>query len=348
MRSTLLIISIFFLRSFLCYADLTPIDIKTTLSSKHNTYAKGEVIPFTLKFQNKSKKHNVILLPGSLHEGKKLVYFSYYSVKNNFYTEVARESREIDMDSTYYSQVDLRNIAPNDSISIPIFLNEHSNYRKHIEAHHLLPDLAPGTYQVLAWYDPWDEEFGNTFYNKISSFPKQNDQEFAPNKFNIPEEGLISNYFTIHISKEKSLEKHFTPNQFCDKNCKYCTAIEKGDWKKVANIIDKQTYYKGKNSAGKTSTNWLQTHRNVAWVYNPPQAILASLPTYTYRNMIFKNTKGYHYFSATWQIGIVYPNRSRIKSFFAALRNIFFISDFFNLPSLSESKKLKASSGVSN
>lgn len=316
MRHTLLIISLFFLGKLLCYANLSPIDIKMTLSSAQNSYHKSEVIPFQLSFKNNSKKRNVILLPGSQHEGKKLVYFSYYTVKDNFYTEVARESREIDMDSVSYSQVELWNLAPNDSISIPVFLNEHVNYRTHIESHHLLPDLPPGNYQVLAWYNPWDEDYSKMFFNKIESFYKGNDQDFEPNKFNIPEEGLISNYFSIQITKEKSSRNAFTPSQFCDEKCKYCSAIEKGDWKKVAKFIDKQTYYKGRNSAKKLDNNWMQAHRNVAWFSESPQAILASLPTYTYRRFVFKNTKGYHYFSATWQLGIVYPNRSRIKSFF--------------------------------
>lgn len=301
---------------FAAYADLKPIDIKMELSSNRNAYMASEVIAFTIDFENLTDKYNVILLPGSQNKGKKLIYFSYYTVKDNFYTEVARESREINMDTTIDGRVSLRNLKPKASISIPVFLNEKSNYNTHIEAHHALPDLPPGKYQLLAWYDPWDEDYGNQFFNKIESFDKGDEQLFEANKFNIPEEGLISNYFSLEILAENNTIPAFQSTVFCTKNCKYCTAIENEDWSKVAKIIDKQSYYKGKNNIAKTDTNWLQTHRNVAWLYDGPEAILASLPSYTYRRFIFKNANGYHYYNATWQLGIVYPNRSRIKQFF--------------------------------
>lgn len=312
---TLIFMCVFCLGVQTTYADLTPPQLSVKLSiSKHN-YIKNEVVQFTLTFINHTDKKRPILLPGSKNSGLKIISFSYYSVQDDFYTEVYRESLEIDMDSVQFGDIDFRYLNPYDSISIPIFLNDTANFRNHIEANHMLPNLESGDYQVRVWYDPWNDTMSQYAFIKIPLYQFSTQvMEEDPFKFNIPEEGMISNLVTITISKDVSQEENFVTTNFCRNDCKFCQTIEDEDWDKVETIIHDQTFYNGTQQAKKVDSMWLQPHRNVAWVYHWPGSFLSSLPSYTYRRIVFRNSKGYHYYRGTWQLGIVYPTRSRIKS----------------------------------
>ena len=335
-RTTLLLV-LFTLLCQYAKADLKYMPLRIELSSEQSTYASGEVIQFNVKFTNSDAKQHALILPGTLNKGRKIIYFSIYTVdENDFYTELARESREIDMDSIYYSQSAYKYIQAKESISIPVFFNDTVNYRKHIEAHHKLPKrLLPGEYQVLAWYDPWDQKLASNAFNKISSYDKS-DAEELPHKMNLPGEGLQSNYFKLTISDAPATKVPWIPTAFCPANCKLCKLIDRNQWNKVKKEIASQTDYKDPEGMAYTDTTWMQAHRNIAWLGYSPDAVLASLPTYTGRNIIFRNADGYHYFRAHWQMGIMYQGRSRISSLLFRRRSLIKTSevDYLKLLSL--------------
>jgi hypothetical protein len=292
-------------------ADLFLIGLSLKLECLQTTFSKDEIVQFNLTLSNASDKAHSILLPGSQNRGPKLVHFSFFSVKNNFYKEVYRESTLIDMDTTKVSSSTFKRLPPKGSTVTPLFLNDKVNYRKHIEANHPMPNLPAGQYEVLVWYSPWDDSLCKYVYHKVSDF--KTERSFDPEKLNLPEGSLNSNYVTVNIVEKKIIRQKVN-STFCPANCSFCTAIEKSNWDKVASIIDRQSYYH-KTKHPYSDSTWQQAHRNVAWLSDGPDAVLSSLPTWYSRNIIFKNSKGFHYYSITWQMGKIYHNRSRIKMY---------------------------------
>jgi len=308
--------SIFFLTllSISTLADLRPYDFDILISSDRNRCNRNEVIQLNITFTSMARHTNGILLPGTKNKGKRLLYLAYYSVDgNDFYTNMHTENRVITMDTSNFGQVHWKNLYAGKSVTIPIFLNDTINYRTNNPAHHKLPNLPAGKYQVFAWYAPWEEPMAEQAFAKLNPFGRPND-DFTSKRFYM-QENQQSNYFLLTISDD--LVKHeWSPTRDCPLNCHFCEAIEKSDWNSVERLISKQTDYNNKLGMNFTDTNWLQPHRNIAWMYEGPDAILASLPTYTYRSMIFKTQAGYIYYDATWQLGIIYPGRSRIQQMF--------------------------------
>lgn len=291
-------------------ANLYVIGLSLKLECTQSTFSKDEIVQFNLTLTNASEKRHSILVPGSQNKGPKLIHFSFFSVKNNFYTEVYRESEIIDMDSRQVGSSNFKNLNPKESCTIPLFLNDKANYAKHIEANHPMPNLPPGQYEVLVWYSPWGDSMSKYVYHKVSDF--KTERIFDPEKLNLPETALNSNYVTINIVEKKTEQKSYKHTAFCPSNCNFCAAIEKNNWAKVANIIDRQSYYH-KTKHPHSDSTWRQTHRNVAWCSKGPDEVLASLPTWYSRSMIFRNSKGFHYYYLTWQIGKIYHYRSRLR-----------------------------------
>ncbi len=280
------------------------------LDCPHNTFTKGDIVQFNLTISNTTEKERSILLPGSQNKGPKLIHFSFYSVKNNFYTEVYRESALLDMNTDKVGSSTFKRLEAKGSTTIPLFLNDRVNYKKHTEANHPLPPLPPGQYEVLVWYSPWGDSLSKYVYHKVSDF--KTERTIDPDKINLPENALNSNYVRVNIVEKNSVQKVFASTMYCPKNCAFCVAIEKNNWDKVSNIIDKQSYYH-KTKHTRTDSTWRQQHRNVAWLSEGPDGVQDVLPTYYTRSIIFKNSLGYHYYNITWQMGIIYRNRSRIK-----------------------------------
>ncbi|HTN16752.1 MAG TPA: hypothetical protein VL092_03660 [Chitinophagaceae bacterium] len=309
---------LFLLLSLYCcyqsFADLYPILLRMDLAAVKDTYSVQEPIVFRLGFTNNSTKPYSILLPGNKKNGSKLIYLSVFTIEGNSYREIARESREILMPGIPQPTSGnlFKYIQPGQTTTIPLFVNDTIQYKRHIEAQHLLQGLGPGRYAVLAWYDPWSDTLSAYVFNKKSPFKK--DQVLDTNKLTLPEEGLNSNYASIVITAGKPVEQKTVPTAFCPLHCRLCQAIEKEKWHTVQNIISRQTYCSGKHKEQNTDSSWRMPHRNITWLSDMPFMIQASLPAYTSRNFIFKNSKGYHYFYASWQLGIIYKNRSRLRS----------------------------------
>lgn len=291
-------------------ADLYQIGLSLKLECLQPTFDKDDVVQFNLTLSNATNKSHTVLLPGSQNKGHKLLHFSFYRVNNNFYTEVYRESVLIDMNIKSIGSSTFKHLTPGESTIVPLFLNDKENYKKHIEANHPMPDLPPGKYEVLVWYSPWEDSLSKYVYHKVSDF--KTERTFDPEKINLPEGSLNSNYVTVNIVAKKTENTKFKPTKFCPPNCKFCAAIEKNNWDKVSDIINSQTHYH-KTKHPFTDSSWKQPHLNVSWISEGPDAVNDVLPTYYSRNIIFRNSKGYHYYAITWQMGIIYRKRSRIK-----------------------------------
>jgi hypothetical protein len=308
----LIVLSILLSLSKATKANLYLHGLSLKLECIQPTFCKDDIVQFNLTLSNATEKEHSILLPGTQNKGTKLIHFSFFRVQNNFYTEVYRESTLINMGTDKAGSSTFKMLRAKESITIPLFLNDKANYKKHIEAHHPMPNLPCGQYEVLVWYSPWGDSMSKYIYHQVSDW--KSERTFDPEKINLPEGSLNSNYVQVNIVEKKNSQTTFKPTKFCPANCNYCNAIEKNDWNKVADIIDRQSYYH-KTRHPKTDTTWQQKHRNVVWLSEGPDGVLACLPTWYSRNIIFKNTKGYHYYSMSWQMGKIYRNRSNLKMF---------------------------------
>lgn len=308
----LILIIVFGLIFTVAKANLPITSLSLELSSAEKTYSADDIMHFNLKFTNTDKaKSYAVLLPGNMPQGRKIVFISFFKVKNNFYTEVARDSALIKMPVDAGSNI-ITNVRPGQSTSIPIFFNDKENFNKHIEAQHSIPNLPEGEYEVIAWYVPWSDALAKHIYQYKNKY--DHNKTFEEGKLLLPEEGLVSNYTHIRIIKNKLKKAAFSPTKFCPANCCFCAAIETENWEKAAQIIDKQTYNDGKSVSKNSDSAWRMPHRTVSWLSEGPSEILASLPTYTYRQFIFKTAEGYRYVYARWQLGIIYSGRSRLHA----------------------------------
>ena len=81
-------------------ADLNPSFLSLELTADKSAFSIDETLQWKIRFVNEGDQSRGVLLPGSQNKGNRLIYFSYFTVKNNIYTEVARESAELNMDTT--------------------------------------------------------------------------------------------------------------------------------------------------------------------------------------------------------------------------------------------------------
>lgn len=297
-------------------ANLRPNYLSIKLTSDKLEAANGQEITFWLEFTNEDKGTRPILLPGNRKSGKKIIYFSIFFVKDDFYTEVFRESLDITIDTSSRGGIDFRYLEAGETFRIPIFFNDSKNYNSHIEAHHRLPELLSGDYQVLVWYQPWNDDLAQYAFNPIDPFGHSSEENYDTTKLDMSLEGTQSNYLSLSIVNSFTITSPFESTEFCPLDCKFCAVIEKENWTKVSAIIDGQTYYKGPTNQIDLDSTWRMPHRNVTWLGPNPQAILASLPTFTGRTIIFSTPSGYQYYYLSWQLGEIYEAKSRMSQIF--------------------------------
>jgi hypothetical protein len=243
--------------------------------------------------------------------------------ENNFYTEVHRDSRVLTMDTSVKGYVNFNRLNPNESTTIPFFFNDTKNAQRHINSNYEIPKLPPGKYKIIAWYYPWDEELAKYAFNKYD----WNGKDEIPNNpeyLDLSESGTLSTYFDVEIIPQ--VEEHasnFTKS--CEKNCKLCRTIEHENWKKTKRLIRRDSKdYNDYNMGKDTNGNWQKAHRNIAYLGDNPDAILASLPSFMSREIIFQNKNGIYYFQVTWQLGKISRVGSRINTilYMIGLRNV--------------------------
>ena len=314
-----------FALSFLAKADLRPCYLTVYLSASKVKFTTNELVQINVTLTNISNESHSIVVPGNQSKGFKLIYFSWYKVdQNNFYTEVYRDSRIISMDTSVKGYVNFNRLEANESTSIPFFFNDTKNAKKHIHSNYELPKLPPGNYKIIAWYYPWDEELAKYAFNKYDW--KGQDENPAKNTelLDLSESGTQSTYFDVEIITEEAFDKTIF-SESCPKSCSLCRAIEQERWNKIKREIRHNSRLVTELNMGvDTNGNWQKTHRNIAFLGDAPDAILASLPAFLSREIIFQNKNGIHYFYLTWQLGKTSRVGSRINQFFylIGLRNV--------------------------
>jgi ferredoxin len=304
-----------FVISFSVKADLHPYYLKVSLSASKTKFTTTDLVQLNVTLTNGTDQSHSILVPGNQSNGLKLIFFSWYRVdEKNFYTEVHRDTRIISMDTSVKGQVNFNRLGPNESTVIPFFFNDRKNAQKHIQSNFEIPKLAPGNYKIIAWYNPWDEELSKYVFNKIDWKDHDINPEKNPELLDLSESGTQSTYFDVEILTEaEDNGARFTTS--CEKGCTLCRAIERENWKKTKRLIRQDSRdYKEYNMGNGTNGNWQKAHRNIAFLGDNPDAILASLPSYLSRDIIFQNKNGIHYFALTWQFGKTSKIGSRINT----------------------------------
>ncbi len=324
-KTNYFLLLLIFTISFSVKADLRPIYLTLEISASKTKFTTAELIQINVTLKNCTGINHSILIPGNQSKGLKLIYFSWYKVnENNFYTEVHRDSREIIMDTSVKGYVNFNRLDSNESTTIPFFFNDTKNALKHINSTYEIPKLPPGKYKLIAWYYPWDEELAKHVFSKYDW--KGHDEIPVDNSelMDLPESGAQSTYFDVEIIAQADAKQTNSVNS-CGKGCKLCRTIECENWRKTKRIIRRDSKDLSEYNLGKdTNGDWQKAHRNIAYLGDNPDAILASLPSYLSREIIFQNKNGIHYFYLTWQIGKVSRVGSRINQFFylIGLRNV--------------------------
>ena len=311
--------------SFSVKADLRPIYLTVEISAPKTKFTTTELVQINVTLKNRTGIDHSILVPGNQSKGLKLIYFSWYKVdEKNFYTEVHRDSRVISMDTSVKGYVNFNRLDSNESTTIPFFFNDTKNAQKHINSTYEIPKLPPGKYKIIAWYYPWDEELAKHVFSKYDWKGHDEISVDNPELMDLPESGTQSTYFDVEIIAKAEARQTNSVNS-CGKGCKLCRTIERENWKKTKRIIRRDSKDFSEYNLGKdTDGDWQKAHRNIAYLGDNPDAILASLPSYLSREIIFQNKNGIHYFFLTWQIGKISRVGSRINSLFylIGLRNV--------------------------
>ena len=314
-----------FTLSFLAKADLRPCYLRVSISASKTKFTTSELVQLNVTLTNGDLESHSILVPGGQYQGLKLIYFSWYKVDdNNFYTEVYRDSRVISMDTSIKGYVNFNRLGANESTSIPFFFNDLINAQKRINSNYEIPKLPPGKYKIIAWYYPWDEELAKYAFNKYDWKGEDENPDKNPELLDLSESGTQSTYFDVEIITEEASIANIL-NENCPKSCSLCHAIEHERWNKIKRKIRRNSRLVSELNMGvDTNGNWQKHHRNIAFLGDTPDAILASLPSFLLREIIFQNKNGIHYFYLTWQLGKTSRVGGRINQFFylIGLRNV--------------------------
>jgi hypothetical protein len=141
------------------YADLRMPELAMELILKKSIHQNREIIQFEVKFTNQTNRSLSILLPGTQNKGKRILQLQVFSVDNpsNFYTKVFENPLELEMDTSFIGSVYFKRLEARESVTIPLFVNDTANARKNILSNYSFPDLANGSYEVIAYYNPFGE-----------------------------------------------------------------------------------------------------------------------------------------------------------------------------------------------
>ena len=307
--------------SFSVKADLRPVYLSLEISAPKTKFTTTELVQINVTLKNRTSNRHSILIPGNQSKGLKLIYFSWYKVdEKNFYTEVHRDSRIISMDTSVKGYVNFNRLDSNESTTIPFFFNDTKNAQKHINSNYEIPNLPHGNYKIIAWYYPWDEELAKYAFNKYDWKGQDENPDKNTELLDLSESGTQSTYFDVEIVEQAEID---TPNftNSCEKACKLCRTIEHENWKRTKGIIRRDSKDYEENNLGKnTKGTWQKAHRNIAFLGDNPDAILASLPAFLSREIIFQNKNGIHYFYLTWQLGKISRIGSRINTILYMIR----------------------------
>jgi hypothetical protein len=310
----LFVFSFIYFTAINVFGNITPYFLDVSVSAVKTKFTISEQIQINVILTNKSENRHPVLVPGNQSAGKKIIFFTWYIVdENNFHQEVYRDDRNIVVDNSNYGSVEFNYLDPGESTIVPFFFNDKKNYFNHVNSSYSIPDLPPGKYKIIAWYDPWSEELSQYAFNKKKEKNTSDSIIRNPELLDIPENGLLSTYFDLEIIEMEDshpLEQLIS----CSKNCNLCKSINREQWKKTKRILRRNSKSVSEQNLGNHDSQF--HHKNIAFLGDTPDAILASLPSYLSREIIFQNSSGIYYFIMTWQLGKVNRIISRVNTFF--------------------------------
>ena len=311
----------------MAFANLPYQPLQFELTTSTPVIEEDGTIHFRLRITNADKDSTYpVMIPGPTNSGRKLLYMTAYTVNDkNFYTEVAREWPDDQPASSGYSSGDVRvvQLKPGAHIDIPFrFYSWPHDKKNPAERHWFSKPLKAGAYQFLVWYHP----YGNVpfdLYHYTDGFH----DDYPGTKLSFDKHRNPSGYCKITIQKRDSSKIIYGVAEHCKTNCGFCEHIKKRDWERVRDEIDATVKTINRRRPGPiggitTDVAWLRKHKNVAYLSAPPEAILSSLPTYWSQKVGFKSGDTIMYFGMTFQIGKVYPGRSRIQTLMYSLFSI--------------------------
>ncbi|MEN9987324.1 MAG: hypothetical protein RLZZ585_363 [Bacteroidota bacterium] len=282
------------------YADLRMPELAMELILKKNIHQNREIIQFEVKFTNQTDRSLSILLPGTQNKGKRLLQLQVFSVNNvsNFYTKVFENPMILEMDTSFIGSVYFKRLEARESVSIPLFVNDTANAQKNILSNYSFPDLANGSYQVIAYYNPFGEALAPYAFQAYDDHGRSIEDSLNPERMQIDAWGVYSNYVELSINSVLTEE---IEAPVCSGHCRFCRHIQKEQW----NRVKKDIIHRVDNIAA---------HEHVRFLFHGPDAVLSSLPAYYSRQIVFDTQNGLKYKYLTWQIGKIYRFRSFIHS----------------------------------
>lgn len=301
-----------------------PGHLRIDINAPKTRFTATEIVQLNVVLTNQHNREHSVITPGNQSTGNKLIYFSWYKTDTNMQlTEVYRDERTILMDTGVKGYHSSKYLQENESLQLCFLLNDTQNAKRHIYSSYRTPNLPPGKYKIKAWYYPWDNNMAKYHYNLRNEHDNEQDTAGNVEWMDLPEWGAASHYLDVEMVSTPSPPTPISYTSVCPKNCHLCHAVEKGHWKKVKQIIRKQSSFRSaKARRGKHFGNWYKKHRNVTY-YGPfPDAMLASLPSSTGIEVVFNNKQGYHYYYLNWQIGYINPFLSRVNSFLHMVSNL--------------------------
>ncbi len=294
-----LLISILF--SGMSYADLRMPELAMQLILKKSVHQNREIIQFEVKFTNQTDRDLSMIIPGSQNKGQRILQLQVFSVNNasNFYTKVFENPLELEMDISVIGSVYFKRLKARESVSIPLFVNDSSNARKYISSNYAFPDFPDGSYEVIAHYNPFGESLAPYVFQAYDDHGRTIGDSLYPEKMQIDAYGIYSNYVQLTIDSHMVTTSEEAEQGICSSSCHFCRHIEKSQWHRVKKDIIRRV-------------DDIAQHRKVLFLFDGPDAVLSSLPSYYSRQIVLETKNGIVYKELTWQIGRIFSLRSTI------------------------------------
>jgi len=285
--------------SGMSYADLRMPELAMQLILKKSVHQNREIMQFEVKFTNQTDRDLSILLPGSQNKGKRILQLQVFSVNHstNFYTKIFENPLELVMDTSVIGSVYFKRLNAGESVSIPLFVNDRRNASKYIYSNYAFPDFPDGKYEVIAYYNPFGESLAPYVFQAYDDHGRTIGDSLNPEKMQIDAYGIYSNYVQLTIDSKVKTNSEEGVDDICSGSCRFCRHLEKEQWRQVEKDIDHRLQN-------------MVPHDHVRFLFDGPDAIVLTLPTYYSREIVVETKNGIQYKELTWQIGKVYPLRS--------------------------------------
>lgn len=289
-----------FFSGFVFSMDLRPNELKITLEIDQKSAANKEIIPMRLTIENVSFHRGAILIPYGQNKGKAIFQMRVFQLDSlGKYTLAYVSPIELTMDTSAYAATEgFWQLEPNEKFIQPFYINDQKNANKRVESMFQFPELNEGNYAIQFLYLP-----ENSSYFRYA-FIEDNEKDPIPDDYvdGYPDhfrwEGSFASNFV-----ELTLNNQLIPDARSKKHhCRLCKKIHHENWRFVRRNWDR-LYKRGEHNA-------------ICWVYDGPQAVLSSLPTYASFTAIMETRTGIGYVSFTYQLGKIFKFRSRVASLF--------------------------------